>query len=123
MNDAKLDKIINDIIYIFNLEGVELVRLSGLVKRFNEITRINPETIHTYIIKLKRSKLINFNKITICPHCKEISYRIKDISNEHKILCDSCQNNYDIINELTIYDDISKIELIGKIYNFGINLK
>lgn len=101
INDNKMDSMIEDIIDIFKLEGVELIRLSGLVKRSSAIAELNisPETLNNIIVKLKSNGIINFNYITICPHCGERSYQIKNIETTRKI-CDTCGTYY-ILNDQT----------------------
>lgn len=101
IKDNKMDNMIEDIIEIFKLDGVELVRLSGLVRRASNIAELNisPETLDNIIVKLKNNAIINFEYVTICPNCGEKSYQIKPISTNGKI-CDTC-GVYFTLNDFT----------------------
>lgn len=91
------DTIINDIVSIFNLEGVKLVRLSGLVKR----EQLSADTLHLIIYKLNQAKVIHYNICCYCTHCHEVFY-LKESQKEHK--CDTCGFIFDI-NVLNIINE------------------
>ena len=103
IHDKSMDEMIKDIIEIFNMEGVELVRLSGLTKRASDISNMNipPETLDNILHKLKFAGVINYEYITICPFCKEKSYQIKQINNNGKI-CDTCGSYFTISDSIYI---------------------
>ena len=62
MNE-KLDLILSDIVEIFNMEKVELVRLSGLTLREKKIDfNISGEFLNKIIAQLKKRNAINYNK-------------------------------------------------------------
>ena len=108
-----MDNLINEIIEIFNLEGVTLVRLSGLFRHLYDIdTNILPEQIHLIIYKLNENNIINYKICCFCPHCHEIFY-LKNDEKNHK--CDTCQVSFDI-NQLNIIHekDISNLIEIFK---------
>ena len=93
-----LDSMMKDIIDIFNLDGVELVRLSGLLKREISISNcqsLDADMLDRIIHKLKMQKIINYLYILKCPYCGEISYQIKNRErlNQAKV-CDTCKNIY-----------------------------
>ena len=102
MNE-KLDLILSDIVEIFNMEKVELVRLSGLTLREKKIDfNISGEFLNKIIAQLKKRNAINYNKIVYCPHFKEIFYLKKEIKDTK--ICDTCKNifsinSFNIINE------------------------
>jgi len=104
--DAKMDLMINDIIEIFTkIEGVELVRLSGLTKRASNILEndsLTPENVHNILEKLKVAGVINYRFITVCPHCQEISYQIIEYDISKPRLCDSCKGIYSLIDGTTL---------------------
>jgi predicted Zn-ribbon and HTH transcriptional regulator len=105
LKDNNIDIMIKDIIDIFHLEGVELVRVSGLVKRERKMANMPdmPQYLmETIINKLKDSGIINYKFITICPHCNEISYQIKDIDINKPKLCDTCKIMYSLIDGISI---------------------
>lgn len=97
------DTIIQDIVDIFKLDKVELVRLSGLVKR----EHLDAVSLHLIIYKLKQANVIDYKISCYCPHCREIFY-LKKEEKEHR--CDTCGLMFDI-NLLNIINekDISKI--------------
>ncbi|MFW6243220.1 MAG: hypothetical protein ACOC2W_03580 [bacterium] len=105
--NEKMDKIIEDIIDIFtNVEGVELVRLSGLTKRAINISGFNdlkPYQLDNIIKKLNRNNIINFKYIMICPHCDEVSYQIIERDNTNQKLCDTCKTMYKLNKGSTIF--------------------
>ena len=100
IHDKGMDDMLSDIVSIFNMEGVELVRSSGLRKRVSSIANMNIsyETLDSIINKLKSAGLINYEYITICPHCGEKSYQIKKINGTAK-LCDTCKTYYSLIKD------------------------
>ncbi len=95
IKDKSMDQMINDVIDIFKSKEVELVRLSGLTNREARIANIdiNKEIMDNIIHKLKFAGVINYEYITICPHCGEVSYQIKPIETNGKI-CDTCASYY-----------------------------
>lgn len=89
-----LDFILNDIVEIFNMPEVELVRLSGLLAREQRIdNNIPAEWLHVAIRKLNNEKVINYNVNAFCPHCKEIFY-FKNLVQKHT--CDTCGITFDV---------------------------
>lgn len=89
-----LDFILQDIVEIFNLQEVELVRLSGLLARQQRIEHeITPQWLHIAINKLKKENVINYSVSCFCPHCKEIFY-IKTPIVQHT--CDTCGIKFNI---------------------------
>lgn len=105
--DPKMDALIEDIIDIFKLDGVELVRLSGMTLRARKISEksdLPPEAVDSIIKKLKANSIINFDYITKCPHCGEISYVIiyKEDFNQKPKLCDSCSAFYSLLEGATL---------------------
>jgi len=106
-----LDVVLQDIVEIFNLDKVELVRLSGLTLREKKIdVNLTGEVLNRIIAQLKRRNVINYTKIVYCPHCKEIFYLIKDIDGIKK--CDTCNrkfniNSFNIINEYEVNNIIN----------------
>jgi hypothetical protein len=108
LHDAGMDAMIKDIIDIFiHIEGVELVRLSGMVKRAQKISGkwdLTKELVDSVIKKLKFANIINYKYIVNCPHCGEKSYIIKptgDFKNKPK-MCDTCNTFYSLIEGSTI---------------------
>ncbi|MFW6008205.1 MAG: hypothetical protein ACOCP8_02965 [archaeon] len=104
--DEKMDKIIEDIIDIFNLKGVELVRLSGLTNRERKLSGLqdlSPKNIDNIIKKLKKGGVLNYEFIMVCPRCDEMSYQIKqrDITKLKK--CDTCGLDYKLIKDNTLF--------------------
>lgn len=104
--DAKMDLMINDIIEIFTkIEGVELVRLSGLTKRARKILKndsLTPENIYNILEKLKTAGIINYKFITVCPHCEEISYQLFEYDVSKPKFCDSCKGMYNLVDGTTL---------------------
>ena len=97
------DILIQDIVDIFNMEQVKLVRLTGLVRR----EKIDAASLHLIIYKLHQANVIHYDICCYCPHCREIFY-LKQNEKDHQ--CDTCGlkfniNTFNIINE----KDISKI--------------
>lgn len=98
--DPKMDEAIQDVIDIFtNVEGVELVRLSGMTRRFasiSEKSNIPKEAIDNIIRKLNIQNIIDFKHVIKCKHCGEVSYIVKH-TEEFLIkpkLCDTCSTFY-----------------------------
>lgn len=106
--DPVMDTLIEDIIDIFTkLEGVELVRLSGMTIRARNLTGkhdIPPQTIDSIIRKLNSHNVINYHYITKCPHCGEISYQVKlpEDNNRTLKMCDSCRSFYSLSEGTTL---------------------
>ena len=101
--DNGMDKIIETIIYIFNLEGVELVRMSGLTKHLNKIKSISTNDIELIISKLNNQEIIKYEYIYICPHCNEKSYIIIPKEDNHVKICDTCKGIYMLENLKTLF--------------------
>lgn len=102
--DPNMDRAIEDVIDIFtNVDGVLLVRLSGMTKRFAQVSGkfdVPPEAVDNIIRKLNSNNIINFDYITKCRHCGEISYIIKhepDFLTKPK-MCDTCQTFYSLLD-------------------------
>ena len=93
-----LDSMMKDIIDIFNLEGVELVRLSGLLRRELNISNcqsLDADMLDRIIHKLKAQKIINYLYILKCPYCGETSYQIKERERINQVkTCDTCASIY-----------------------------
>jgi len=104
--NSGMDAMIEDIITIFTkVEGVELVRLSGLLLRERNICgdqNLPPETLHNILEKLKGAGLINYKYIMSCPHCQEISYQIVEQDVSKPKLCDTCKAIYNLIDGTTL---------------------
>jgi predicted Zn-ribbon and HTH transcriptional regulator len=104
-----MDRMINDIIEIFTkVDGVQLVRLSGLTKREKRIsTMINltPEMVDLVVKKLKLSGVINYHYTMICPFCKEVSYQVIDQDINKPKLCDTCNTMYSLVDGQTLLRD------------------
>lgn len=103
-----LDTMIRDIIDVFKLDGVELVRLSGLFLRERKISNyhdLKPDELDRIIHKLKDNKIIDYQYILYCPHCNEISYQIKKQENPYKAkICDTCGQIYIPQKDLSLYE-------------------
>lgn len=106
--DPAIDRLIEDIIEIFTkVEGVKLVRLSGMTNRARNISGKHdiPHTaIDGIIRKLNSNGIIKFDYISSCPHCGEISYIIHyedDLLTKPK-LCDTCNTLFALIEGSTI---------------------
>ena len=103
-----LDSMMRDIIDIFNLEGVELVRLSGLHKRALRISNyhaLDREVLNRIIYKLKRQGLIKYQYILQCPYCNEISYQITDRDVSSAKICDTCKSIYIPTKDVSLFYD------------------
>lgn len=104
--DAQMDKIIETIIEIFSkIDGIELIRLTGLTRYLNKISgkHISTNEIEIIIDKLKNAGIIKYDYIFICPHCKEKSYIIKFTNENNVKLCDTCQTLYNLIYGQTLF--------------------
>lgn len=103
-----MDAIIADIIDIFtNIEGVILVRLSGMTNRARKQSGKNDisyEVIDSIIKKLNAANIIKIHYITKCPSCNETSYQVKydGISPLGAKICDSCSVLYQLIDGYTL---------------------
>lgn len=105
--DPKLDAIIQDIIDIFSLEGVELVRLSGLLNREQKILEnLTSEALNNIITKLRTNGIIQYKFTTHCPHCQEISYQIVELDLMKIKTCDTCKTFYHLISGITLKEII-----------------
>jgi hypothetical protein len=105
--DPKMDAIIEDVIDIFKLDGVELVRLSGMTQRARNISGLHDiphQAIDGIIRKLNAAGIIKFHYITKCPHCGEISYQVKydGVSPIGPKLCDTCSTMFQPVNGSTL---------------------
>jgi hypothetical protein len=104
--DPGLDAAISDLISIFTeVEGVELVRLSGMTRRFSQISGkfdMPSKAVDGIIRKLKGSNIIAYNYIMKCPHCGEKSYVIKSEENKTSKLCDTCNTMYALLDGSTL---------------------
>jgi predicted Zn-ribbon and HTH transcriptional regulator len=104
-HDNKMDEAIKDMIDIFmNVEGDELVRLSGLTKRFCRISEkdLSEEAVNNIVQKFKANGVINYQYILSCPHCHEISYQIIERDIKKAKLCDTCKTLYNIVDGITL---------------------
>ncbi|AEO93688.1 gp430 [Bacillus phage G] len=103
IRDPILDRMFEEIISIFKLEGVDLVRLSGLTKWCKKHTGRNDIPAHSVdsiIRKMQNNNVIQFDYVIKCPHCGETSYIInhkEDFLNKPK-LCDTCSAFYTLID-------------------------
>jgi hypothetical protein len=108
LRDEGIDAMISDIVDIFvNVEGVILVRLSGLTNRANKVSGkgdIPQESIHSIVERLKLSGVINYKYVIDCPHCGEKSYVIisEDDFLQKPKMCDSCNTFYTLIEGITL---------------------
>lgn len=104
--NSGMDAMINDIIDIFTkVEGVEFVRLSGLLLRERNIcgdSNLPLDALHTIIEKLKDNGIIYYKYIMACPYCQEISYQIIEQDISKPKLCDTCKALYNLIDGTTL---------------------
>lgn len=104
--NSDMDMMIQDIIDIFTkVEGVQLVRLSGLLQRERKIcgdSNLPPDALHNILEKLKGNGIINYKYIMTCPHCQEISYQIVEQDISKPKLCDTCKALYNLIDGTTL---------------------
>lgn len=112
--DPIKDKVIETIIEIFNLEGVELIRLNGLTRYINNhISSISTEDVDIIIKKLNQANIIDYNYELYCPHCGERSFIIVDKDGMNKI-CDTCNGIYTIELNKTMFKNFSRGDVNGK---------
>lgn len=105
IKDPKMDEMIKDIISIFTeIEGVELVRLNGLVKHASKISGfdLNNESLQSILFKLKNANVINWKYIMRCPHCGEVFFQIVDRDINTPKLCDSCNTMFKLTKNDTL---------------------
>lgn len=104
--DPKMEEMIEDIIDIFTkVDGVELVRLSGLTKRAKRITGFNDlseSVIDNILHKLRDVGVVTWEYRMLCPHCGEISYQVTARDSNKPKLCDSCGTIYKLTEHATI---------------------
>jgi len=102
--DPNMDAMVNDIIEIFTqVEGVQLVRLSGLLKREqNILPNLTSEILNNIIKKLRAAGVIRYKFMTNCPHCQEISYQLAEIDISKTKICDTCSTFYHLISGITL---------------------
>lgn len=102
------DTMMKDIIDIFNTEGVELVRLSGLFLRERNISNykdLQPEELDKIVKKLKNNKIIKYDYILYCPHCKDVTYQIKKRESLYTAkVCDTCNQIYIPEKDISLFD-------------------
>lgn len=110
IDNHQMDDMLNDIVDIFtNIEGVQLVRISGLIRRASRISgkTIDIETINMILNKMKANNIINWKYIYQCPFCKEIFYQIDDTPSDKPKLCDTCNTMFvpqqNLYNSLIIF--------------------
>lgn len=102
IRDVSLDKMFEEIIEIFKLEGVELVRLSGMTNWCRKTSGKNDiphQAVDSVIRKMRSNNVIEFDYITKCQHCGETSYIVKpkeDFLRKPK-MCDSCNTFFALI--------------------------
>ena len=102
-----LDSMMRDIIDIFNLEGVELVRLSGLLRRelrISNCTVLDETSIKRAIQKLRQEGIIHYHYVMKCPHCHEISYQVVDRNPTDLKVCDTCGQMYIPTKGVSLFD-------------------
>lgn len=104
--DPKMEEMLADIIDIFTkVEGVELVRLSGLTARAKRITGFNDlseSAIDNILHKIRDNGIITWEYEMKCPHCGEISYQITERDANKPKLCDSCGTIYKLTETVTM---------------------
>ena len=120
--DFKMDNMLNDIVDIFHLnekidiekqhnwelqkqtnsssivetpklQKIELIRLTGLMKRASNISgqTINLETMLHILRGMKMRNIINWNYSYQCPYCNEIFLQIDNTPADQVKICDTCQ--------------------------------
>lgn len=103
-----LDGMMRDIIDIFNLKGVELVRLSGLFLRERQISNykgLQPDELDRIVRKLQKAGVIHYQYILYCPHCQEVTYQVKKQENPFKAkVCDTCGGIYIPQRDYSLYE-------------------
>ena len=102
------DTMMRDIIDIFNLEGVKLVRLSGLFLREREISNykdMKPDELDKIVHKLQKAGVIHYQYILYCPHCQEVTYQVEKVENPFQAkVCDTCGGIDIPQRDYSIYD-------------------
>jgi len=98
-----------DIIDIFNLEGVELVRLSGLfvrARRISNMQELMPEDVDKIVHKLKKNKIIKYEYILYCPQCKDVLYIVKyKTDNPYSaFVCHTCNAIFVPEKEISLFE-------------------
>lgn len=103
IKDPTLDKMLNEIIEIFHMEGVELVRLNGLAKFLLKTTGnlIDKQILANVIQKMFFEHIIDYQYVMGCPHCGEVIYQIKERDITLPKLCDTCNTMF-ALNEDTL---------------------
>ena len=108
-NDTRMNKLIAEIIDIFvNVEGVELVRLSGLTRHLKNLTGfmdLPTDAVNNIVHKLKAANLINWQYIMKCPFCGEVIYQIKERDKRLPKLCDSCKSMFQLVENDTLFSE------------------
>ena len=103
-----LDSMMRDIISIFNLEGVELVRLSGLFLRERQIANYNdltPVQLDKIVRKLNKAGVIHYRYILYCPQCNDVTYQIAERKNPFEAkVCDTCGHIYIPQKEYSLFE-------------------
>ena len=102
-----LDSMMKDIIDIFNLEGVELVRLSGLLRRESKISNcqvLDEQLLKRIIQKLRLQNIIKYRYVMKCPHCQEVSYQITERNPTDLKICDTCGQMYIPTKGVSLFD-------------------
>lgn len=107
IRDQNIDKMLEEIIEIFKLEGVKLVRLSGMTKWCKKISGKNDlpkQAVDNIIRKMNINGIIKYNHIINCPHCGETSYVIEfeDDYKQKPKLCDTCDIFYALLEGATL---------------------
>lgn len=112
--DPVKDQVIGTVVEIFNLEGVELVRLNGLVRYINNhIGPVTTEDVNIIIKKLNQANIIDYKYELVCPHCGEHSFIIVDKDGMNKI-CDTCKGIYTIELNKTMFKNLFRGDSNGK---------
>ena len=118
--DFKMDNMLNDIVDIFHLnekieiekqknlelqknspniietpkfQKIELIRISGLIKRATNISGqiINLETMIHILQGMRIRNIITWNYSYQCPYCQEIFLQINNMPKDKVKICDTCQ--------------------------------
>ena len=96
VNFVGLDKLLGEIVEIFNLDGVELVRLSGLKRHAaNMNVQVDDDVLRSTITKLRAAGIIHWRYALTCPHCGELSWQVVPRPELRTIKqCDTCATLY-----------------------------
>jgi hypothetical protein len=96
MKDPVLDSMLAEIVDIFHLDGVELVRLNGLARHLQNTTGnvIDMQTLANVIQKLYMAHVIDYQYVMGCPHCGEVIYQIIERDVTLPKLCDTCKTMF-----------------------------